>query len=197
MIAAYLRVSSIGQSLASQEAEIRRWLPDRSAKKIKVQWYIDEAQSGKSLDRPAFARLDADVALGKVDTIVVYKLDRLSRNVLDGLATLSRWLDAGVRFVATSQNFDFRGAVGKMIAALLLGIAEMERETLLERQRAGIDAARAAGKRWGGSKPGPRFDVGRMEELRQAGLRQREIAAAMGVSERTVARHVGQRLPAT
>src|SRR4029078_8355122 len=122
-------------------------------------WFVDKGKSGDSLKRPAFEKLQAAVFAGKVRTIVVYKLDRLSRSLRDGINVLCDWCDKGLRVVSVTQQIDFNGTVGKMLAAVLLGVAEMEEQNRLERQRAGIDAALAdvrAGKRkgWGGRKPG-------------------------------------------
>jgi DNA invertase Pin-like site-specific DNA recombinase len=66
---------------------------------------------------------------GEVDTIVVWKLDRLSRSLRDGINTLCDWCDRGLRVVATSQQIDFNGSLGKMLAAVRFGVAEMEQES--------------------------------------------------------------------
>ena len=61
--------------------------------------------------------------------MVLWKLDRLSRNLRDGLNVLIDWCDRGLRVVSTTQQIDFNGSLGKMLAAVLLGVAEMEQET--------------------------------------------------------------------
>ena len=63
---------------------------------------------------------------GEYKTVIVFKLDRLSRSLTDGLTVISDWLSSGVRLVSTSQQFDFSGAIGKMLSAVLLSVAEME-----------------------------------------------------------------------
>ena len=75
MIAAYIRVSTIGQNERGERAEIRKWLEGNGH--TDVTYYVDK-ESGDTLDRPAFQRLQADVFAGKIKTIVVWKLDRLS-----------------------------------------------------------------------------------------------------------------------
>ena len=107
---------------------------------------MDKGKSGDSLNRPAFERLQAAVFAGEVGTVVAYKLDGLSRSLLDGVNTLAGWCEKAIRVVATSQGLDFNGPLGKMLAPILFGIAEMEQETRRERQAAGIDVAKKAGK---------------------------------------------------
>jgi len=185
--AAYLRVSTIGQNEAGQRREIARWLKGNDV--ACVEWYVDK-ESGDTLGRPGFKRLQADVFMGTVDTIVVWKLDRLSRSVQDGLAVLCSWCDKGLRIVSVTQQIDFNGTVGKIIAAVLFGVAEMEQETRRERQRAGIDAARARGV-YKGRKPGTtKGRPARAEQLREHGLTLDEIASALGVTRMTVTRYL-------
>jgi len=138
----YVRVSTVGQNEAGQRAEIERWLRGNGIKGAK--WYVDK-ESGDTLQRADFERLQRDVFNGDVKTIIVWKLDRLSRSMRDGINVLCDWLDKGLRFVSVTQGFDFRGAIGKMIAALLFGVAEMEQETRRERQAAGISVAKQNG----------------------------------------------------
>lgn len=78
---------------------------------------------------------------GEIGTIVVYKLDRISGKMTEGLNVLTDWLERGIRFVSVSQQFDFAGTVGKLIAGVLFAVSEMEQETRRERQAAGIAAA--------------------------------------------------------
>ena len=86
---------------------------------------------------------------GKVDAVVVWKLDRLSRSLKDGIIILTDWLEKGIRVIATSQQLDFSGAVGQMIASVLFAVAAMERENLRENTKRGIAAAKARGVKLG------------------------------------------------
>ena len=187
MHACYIRISTASQNEASQKREIKRWLKGHNIKDVR--YYVDTS-TGDNLDRPEFEQLQRDIFNGEIKTVVVYKLDRLSRSMKDGIVVLSDWLDRDIRFVSVSQGFDFKGAIGKMIAAVLLGVAEMEQETRRERQRAGIDAARERGvylgRRAGTTKAKPK----RAAQLRERGLSDGEISTAMGVSRRTVQRYL-------
>ena len=189
MIGAYLRVSTAGQNEAGQRREVLRWLKGNGIVESDVRWYIDK-RSGDNLKRPDFERLQRDVFHGEVKTIVVWKLDRLSRSIRDGINVLADWCDNGLRVVSVTQQIDFKGAVGKMLAAVLLGIAEMEQENRRERQRAGIEVAKAKGKyrgrRIGTTKAKPKRAV----KLRAKGLTAEEIGKSLGVSRNTVFRYL-------
>jgi DNA invertase Pin-like site-specific DNA recombinase len=88
--------------------------------------------------------------------------------------------------VSVTQQIDFNGAVGKLLAAVLLGIAEMEQETRRERQAAGIAVARKAGKYWGRKTGTTKAKPERAMALRKQGLSVEEIAKSLGVSRNTV-----------
>ncbi len=127
---------------------------------------------------------------GDVDTVVVWKLDRLSRNLRDGITTLCDWCERGLRVVSVTQQIDFNGAVGRMLAAVLLGVAEMEQEMRRERQAAGIAAAKERGV-YTGRKPGStKAKPARAMELREQGLKVHEIANALNVGDATVFRYL-------
>ena len=174
---------------AGQRAEIGRWLSGNGVEPGLVRWFVDK-KSGDSLDRPAFNKLKSSVFAGEVGTVVVYKLDRLSRSLRDGIETLCDWCDRGLRVVSVTQQIDFNGTLGKMLAAVLIGVAEMEQETRRERQAAGIRAAKAEGK-YRGRKPGTtKATPARARKLREKGLTAEEIGAALGVSRNTVFRYL-------
>ena len=185
--AVYLRVSSKSQKVASQKREIQRFLDGR--RMTDVRWFVDEGASGKSLDRPALQQLRTAVFNGEVDTIVTYALDRIARNALEGMNLLADWLKAGVRLIVITLQMDFNGDVGQMVASLLFHIAQMERNRIRERQAAGIAAAKANGKRWGGRKRGSfKVDPAKVRELAGKGLNQTDIARALGCHRRTITR---------
>lgn len=188
--AVYVRVSTTGQNIDGQRREIRRWLKGNVSDGEEVRWYIDKA-SGNNLDRPEFERLQRDVFHGEIKMIVCWKLDRLSRSMRDGINTLIDWCDKGLRVVATSQMIDFNGSLGKMLAAVLLGVAEMEQEVRRERQTVGIAAAKARGVYIGRKKGTTKAKPKRARQLRDRGLTAEEIATAIGVSIRTVFRYLG------
>src|SRR5262249_35552890 len=191
VVACYVRVSTVGQNEAGQRAEVERWLTGNGIDpNSAVRWFVDKGRSGDSLKRPAFEQLQEAVFAGEVGTVVVWKLDRLSRNLRDGINVLHDWCDKGLRVVSVTQQIDFNGTVGKMIAAVLLGIAEMEQQTRRERQAVGIAVAKKAGKYKGRQVGTTKALPERARQLRDKGLSAEEIAKSLGVSRNTAFRYL-------
>jgi site-specific DNA recombinase len=133
----------------SQQPAGWRALPER---------YDDGGFTGGNLDRPALKRLLADIQAGKLDCLVVQKVDRLSRSLLD-FARLMEILDQHqVAFVSVSQKFDTASSMGRLVLHILLSFAQFERELIAERTRDKIAAARRKGK-WAGGMPLLGYDV--------------------------------------
>ncbi|WP_010586451.1 recombinase family protein [Schlesneria paludicola] len=190
-IAAYVRVSSRHQKDDSQRAEIQKWMDANGIDPKQVEWYADK-ESGTTMKRPAFEKLQADIFHGKVKSVILWKLDRLSRRLRDGITTLADWAERGLKIVVVTQQLEFNGAVGRTLAALLMGLAEIEWEYRKERQLAGIEVAKKRGvykgRQFGTTKAKPKRAI----ELRDKGSSAAEIATALGISERTVFRYVGR-----
>ena len=115
--------------------------------------YDDPAYSGGNLDRPALKRLLADIEAGKVDVVVVYKIDRLTRSLAD-FAKLVETFDArSISFVAVTQQFNTTTSMGRLTLNVLLSFAQFERELASERVKDKIAASRKKGKWTGGTVP--------------------------------------------
>lgn len=185
-IAAYIRVGTAGQNESDQRREINRWLVKNGMHN--AQYYLDKRPG----DRRDFSRLQQDIFAGRVKTVVVYKLDRLFCSLRDGINVLCDWCDKGVRVVSVAQQIDFSGNSVRMLTAVLLDVAEMERQVRKERQDAGIAAAKDrgvyTGRPKGATKAG--VDTSLAVELRRRGLTQTEIAKTMGVSVSSVRRYL-------
>ena len=97
--------------------------------------YDDGGFSGGNMERPGLQRLLADVDAGKVDVIVVYKIDRLSRSLLDSMKMIERFNQKGVSFVSVTQQFNTTDPTGRMFLGILITFAQYEREVIAERIR--------------------------------------------------------------
>ncbi|WP_128929076.1 recombinase family protein [Bradyrhizobium guangxiense] len=115
--------------------------------------YDDGGFSGGTLERPALKRLLAAVQAGKLDVIVVYKIDRLSRSMLDFLNLVELFERYGVTFVSVTQSFNTKDAMGRMALNILVTFAQFERELIGERIRDKVAASRKRGKWMGGWTP--------------------------------------------
>jgi len=115
--------------------------------------YDDGGFTGANTDRPAFKRLLADVETGKVDVVAVYKIDRLSRSLLDFTQLIETFRRRGVAFVSVTQSFDTSTSMGRMVVSLLATFAQFERETIAERVRDKVHATRRRGMWTGGRVP--------------------------------------------
>jgi len=102
MFGVYVRISDPGQNTASQEREIQQWLRGNGIDPGDVRWFIDKA-TGDNLVRPAFEELQSAIFTGQIKTVIVWKLDRLSRSIRDGINTLADWCDRGLRVVSVTQ----------------------------------------------------------------------------------------------
>ena len=135
--------------VTSQKAEGWVCLPDH---------YDDGGFSGGTLERPALDRLLSDIHAGLVDCVVVYKVDRLSRSLLD-FARLVEVFDAhGVSFVSVTQPINTADSTGRLMLNILLSFAQFERETIADRTRDKMSAARRRGK-WTGGLPVLGYDI--------------------------------------
>jgi site-specific DNA recombinase len=121
--------------------------------------YNDTNASGGNTDRPALQQLLKDIEAGTIDVLCVYKIDRLSRSLLDFTQLLKLLDEHGVAFVSTTQQFNTATSVGRLIVNILATFAQFERETISERTK---DKARAALRRglWMGGRPPLGYDVG-------------------------------------
>ena len=115
--------------------------------------YDDGGLSGGTLDRPALQRLLADIEAGKIDIVVVYKVDRLSRSLLDFSKLVETMDRARVSFVSVTQSFNTTTSMGRLTLNMLLSFAQFEREVTAERIRDKIAASKAKGMWMGGTLP--------------------------------------------
>ena len=120
----------------------------------------------------------------------VWKLDRISRRQRDGINLLADWCEKEIRVVVITQQIDLSGTIGRMVASVLFGLAEIEMEYRTERQAAGIAVAKKRGIYKGRKRGTTKSDADRALQFREQGLKLDEVATALGVSVRTVHRYI-------
>ena len=120
--------------------------------------YDDGGFTGGNLDRPALERLLADIRPGVIDCVVVYKVDRLSRSLIDFARIIEVFEKHNVSFVSVTQQFNTTNSLGRLTLNILLSFAQFEREIIAERTRDKISAARRKGK-WIGGRPVLGYDI--------------------------------------
>lgn len=184
----YLRVSSRSQDHAAQLPDLERWAKSHEGP---IRWYRDKA-TGKNMSRPGWEKLERDLLAGELGAIIVWRLDRLGRTC-SGLTQLFELLIARkVGLVSIRDGLDLSTPAGRLMAHVLASVAQYETEVRSERQAAGIRAARAKGKRWGGSKPGRRKATvekqALIRKLKAEGQPIARIADMLGLSRPSVYR---------
>jgi DNA invertase Pin-like site-specific DNA recombinase len=156
--AVYTRVSTANgldqdfTSLDAQRESCVAYIQRQPGWKL-VDTFSDGGFTGANTDRPAFQRLLADVEAGKIDVVLTYKLDRLSRSILDFMNVIERFNAAGTSFVSVTQSFSTDDAVGRLTLHMLLSFAQFEREMIADRTRDKIAGARRKGLWTGGPRP--------------------------------------------
>jgi len=120
--------------------------------------YDDGGFSGATMERPAFRRLLADVGEGKIDVVVVYKVDRLTRSLSDFAKIVEIFDKRGVSFVSVTQQFNTTTSMGRLTLNILLSFAQFEREVTGERIRDKIAASKKKGM-WMGGLPSLGYDI--------------------------------------
>ncbi len=165
-VAVYCRVSvadgldSRFNSLDAQEEAIRAYIASqRSAGWIALpEAYVDAGCSGANLDRPAFTRLLADIEIGRIDAVAVYRTDRLSRSLLDFTKLMATFEEQGIAYVSVTERFDSSSPMGRMAMQMLASFAEFERATISQRTSDKMAASRRRGL-WTGGRPPLGYDV--------------------------------------
>lgn len=140
--AIYIRVSTEGQrdegySIDAQTELLEAFCVSREIKAREL--YIDGGFTGSNIDRPAMTRLIADIQRGEISHVIVYKLDRLSRSQKDTLYLIEDVFNpAGVTFISMNENMDTSTPIGRAMLGIMSAFAQLERETIRERTRMGM-----------------------------------------------------------
>lgn len=188
MIAAYVRVSSLAQNLATQrDAILRRAAGDE------LVWF-EEKVSAKTMKRPELERLRTLVRSGAVKRLYVFRLDRLSRTgIRDTFEVIEECREHGCELVSIADGFDLSGPAADVIIAVMAWAAQQERLVRNERIAAARTRLAAAGEPWGRPPRMTAAELATATKMRGRGESVRAIAAALRVPRATVARALKQR----
>lgn len=178
--ALYGRVSTFDQEPENQLAELRRYAAARGWTAVE---HVDKGVSGAKDRRPALDTLLIDARRRRFDVLVVWRLDRLGRNLRHLIVLLEELQALGIAFVSLNEGIDATTPAGRLQMHILGAIAEFERARIAERVKAGLQRARAQGKR-----------LGRPRKVRAVievpGGSVRAAARVWGVSKSTAARWI-------
>jgi len=183
--AIYVRVSTVDQNHAMQTTELKGYAERMGWSIVE---YSEKASSVKK--RPVFERMMQDARQRKFDVVLVWKLDRFARSVLQLNECIQLLDQAGVRFLCVTQGIDTdrQSLGGRLLMQILGAIAEFERGLIAERVRAGMAQAKRSGKHLG--RPAPIWDRFKALDMRRHGVSWPAIAIAVGQPESSVRRAV-------
>ena len=146
-VGVYGRVSMRDQNIETQRLMLRDYC-GRTNLEI-VDEYLDCGFSGKDDERPDFSRLLADMRMGQINCIVVYKLDRIGRSLQHLLNLFGEFKNRGVEFISLSQQINTTTPEGRMFLKMLMVFSEYEREMIVSRTYEGLNRAKKQGKTLG------------------------------------------------
>lgn len=175
----YARVSTRDQNLELQLAALRAAGCDR---------IFEDTMSGTKAGRPGLAK--ALEALREGDTLIVWKLDRLGRSVKDLLDFAGGLSERGIGFVSLTDSIDTTTASGRFFFNVMASLAQMERELMVERTQAGLQAAREQGRVGGRKRVMTEAKIRSARKLLKQGTPPKEVAASLGISVPTLYRWV-------
>lgn len=144
-----------------------------------IEEYVDIGESGSKEKRPAFNKLIEDMRKGKINTIIVYKLDRIGRSLQHLLKLFEEFNKRGIDFISITQNIDTTTPEGRMFLKMLMVIAEYERELIVDRVNAGITRAKKQNKKLG--RPKTKINIYEVIRRRNQGESLRTISKHMQI----------------
>jgi DNA invertase Pin-like site-specific DNA recombinase len=188
--ALYARTSTLdkGQDPELQLEDLRRLAAQRGW--VVAAEHVDAGISGSKAGRPALDALMADARRGKLDVVAVWRFDRFARSTQHLLRALEEFRALNVDFISMRESIDTSTPMGKMVFTMIAAVAEMEREIIRERVRAGVARAQAAGKHCGRPRKHLDPEVARM--LLAQGLSERAVSEKLGVSRGLLRRRLAE-----
>jgi DNA invertase Pin-like site-specific DNA recombinase len=169
-----------------QKHEIDQYLIKRNT--LDVTWYVDEGISGKTTQRPAYQRMCADIDAGRITSVIVYKLDRLGRDAIASMKLLLDWMTRGIEFFSVTQPILQLGKDNPFritIISIFSELAQVERQTIVQRVMSGQAAAKARGVKFGHAPTYGPETAAQAKQLRAQGHTYKQIAQSLSMSRST------------
>lgn len=176
----YARVSTADQNMALQLDALRETGVDRV--------FRDQGVSGSTSARPGLESCLDHLREG--DVLVVWKLDRLGRNTQHVLSVVDDLMSRGIGFRSITEGLHTDGAMGKAMLTIMAAFAQLERDTMIERTRAGLAAAAANGRKGGRPRKVDDAAAAKARNMREKGINASDIAKVLHVSRATVYRYL-------
>ncbi len=171
-------------STDSQLLDLRRYVRERGWNIFKE--YVDEGISGTKDSRPALNELMNDAKKRRFDVVLVWRFDRFARSTKHLILALEDFRNLGIDFVSYQENIDTSSPLGSAIFTIISAVAQLERDIIAERVRAGLRRAVENGKKLG--RPRVAVDVTRIAGLRAQGHSWTEVSRELGIGKGTAQR---------
>lgn len=185
-VALYARVSTESQDPEVQLQALRPHAANRGWEIVEE--FVDKGFSGAKERRPALDRLMQAAWAGKFQTVLVWRFDRFARSVKHLIEALEKFRNLKIHFISLQEQFDTSTPIGQAMFTIIGAMAQLERDIIRDRVKAGLDRARARGVRLGRPQVTARPD--QVSMLRQEGLSLHEIAKRLHCSRSTVRRRM-------
>jgi len=183
-IAVYARVSTTDQSTDNQLLDLKRYVSDRGWQTYKE--YCDNGISGTKDSRPALNQLMDDAKKRRFDVVLVWRFDRFARSTRHLINALEEFKNLKIDFVSYQENIDTSSPLGGAIFTIISAVAQLERDIIAERVKAGLRKAKANGRKLG--RPRVAVDATRIAHLRAQGRSWAEISRQLGIGKGTAQR---------
>ena len=183
----YLRVSTFDQHPETQLYDLRGLAAQRG---VEIVEEFSDTISGSKAKRPGLDRLMADARRGKFDVVMVWAFDRIARSVRHFLEVLDELTHLNIEFISFRENVDTGGPLGRAMIVIIGAIAELERNLIIERVRAGMRRAKLEGRRIG--RPPLEIDREAVLHDRARGHSLTEMAKTHRISRASVVRVIQQ-----
>jgi DNA invertase Pin-like site-specific DNA recombinase len=187
-VALYARVSTEGQDPEVQLSALRSHVGQRGWEIVEE--FIDRGYSGAKEKRPALDRLMQSAWGGDFQAVLVWRFDRFARSVKHLITALEQFRNLNINFISLQEQFDTSTAIGHAMFTIIGAMAQLERDIIRERVKAGLERARARGVRLG--RPSAAADPDQIVALRRQGLSFRKIARELHCSRSTVIRRLAE-----